>query len=399
MNDLIEAQKGEFQRSRELKILFREQFETWKKRHSGGLEELARRCGVSASYLGHIARYGRIPGKPILMLMALNFEMADPRKLFVASDIADPWPLPEELKLHAARDTEPGFLSMKVDMHGFSSAIREIVRSEMRPRSAGDPSRAGPIRIGFNVNRDCIFSPSLNENPKLLDGFFPQFYKLLAISLRQRSEPEIVSHSDYEQMMEKGHLDMFGPVIPLPERMSASIFTIPFARLGVSALGRKRSAAKILELLQPTSIEDLRRERYEIAVLRDALSHHFARTRLLRSDEDLILCDTPDEALERVVLSGIKRPAHLVIVDSVSAIRTASQHPLDFELLFAEKDTLLGLYDDCIAVRPDWPEVVNVLNETIRFLARQGSIRDLAAKSLGPEFNGVLQFTGADDVR
>ena len=52
-----------FDRSPELKSLFNSYYEKWRKNHGGNMEELARRIGVSSSYLGHISRYGRVPGK------------------------------------------------------------------------------------------------------------------------------------------------------------------------------------------------------------------------------------------------------------------------------------------------------------------------------------------------
>lgn len=384
-------EKVEFQRSKELKHLFKEHFELWRKKHSGGLEELARRCGVSASYLGHVGRYGRIPGKPVLILLAFNFELENPQIFFDAAGLKEPWPFDPRIRLLEADDKNAGFLSLKVDMQGFTSAIREIVRSEIRPRTVSDLSRGRPIRTGFNINQAWLFEEDLARGIVPDRGLFPELFDMLAIAVRSKFEIEGVHHGDYLERMANGELDVYGPVYALPERLGSAQYTIPFCRIGMSALFRKRKGAKLEELPTPQSLDDLKDPRYEIAVLRGAVSHHFANTRLQRPDSSLILCEGAEEAYERILLTGLKRPAHLVITDSVNALTYHKVHSKDFDVLFASKGEVLGSYENSIAVRPDWPELVGVLNETIRFLIRQGTLNDLFRKWLSPELQGVVE--------
>lgn len=384
-------EKVEFQRSKDLKQLFKEHFEIWRKKNSGGLEELSRRCGVSASYLGHVGRYGRVPGKPVLILLAFNFEIENPQIFFDAAGLNEPWPFDSRLRLLRADDTNAGFLSLKVDMQGFTGAIRDIVRSEIRPRTVADLARGRPIRAGFNVNQSWLFKEELGKEVTPESGLFPELFDMLAIAVRSRFDIEAVHHGDYQDRMSGEDLDVYGPVFALPERLGSALYTLPFCRVGMSALARKRKGAKIEELPPPSSIEDLKNPKYEVAVLKGAVSHHFANTRLQRSDSSLILCEVAEEAYERLVLTGIKRPAHVVITDSVNALKHQAQHPKDFDVLFAEKGKLLGTYENTLAVRPDWPELLNVLNETIRFLVRQGTLADLFQKWLPPELQSVIE--------
>src|SRR5262249_9800693 len=120
------AQKIAFEQSKELRRVFLEQFELWKKHRHGGMEDLAQRCGVSASYLSHVGRYGRIPSRPVLILLAFNFELSDPRVLFDAAGIKESWPYDSGSRIQSGSAAEPGFLSLKLDMAGFTGAIRDI---------------------------------------------------------------------------------------------------------------------------------------------------------------------------------------------------------------------------------------------------------------------------------
>jgi ABC-type amino acid transport substrate-binding protein len=385
-------EKIEFQRSKELKQLFKEHYELWRKKNSGGLEELSRRCGVSASYLGHVGRYGRVPGKPVLILLAFNFELENPQILFDAAGLNEEWPFDNRLRLLRADDANAGFLSLKLDMQGFTGAIREIVRQEFKPRTITDLSRGRPIRVGFNVNQSWLFKDE--GEGKLPSGLYPEIFNMLGIALRNKLEIEVVHHGDYIGSMNNDELDIYGPIFTLPERLGGALYTIPFCWVGISALWRKRKGAKLEELPAPKSIEDLKDTRYEIAVLKGAVSHHFANTRLQRPDSSLILCEGGEEALERLVLTGIKRPAHIVLSDSATALYNSDQAGRDYEILFASKSSILGAYENTIAVRPDWPELVNVLNDTLRFLGRQGTLNELVKKWLPAPVRDVVELAG-----
>ena len=57
----------QFEVSKDLKSFFNKELLKWKKDNRMTLDDLARRCGISASYLSQVSRYGRIPNKPILI--------------------------------------------------------------------------------------------------------------------------------------------------------------------------------------------------------------------------------------------------------------------------------------------------------------------------------------------
>jgi hypothetical protein len=93
------------------------------------MEELAQRCGVSRSYLAHIGRYGRVPGKPVLLLLALNFELQDPALLLRAARASDPWPFPTTTRLSDQDTASSGFLSVKLDINGFVDALKSAIKA------------------------------------------------------------------------------------------------------------------------------------------------------------------------------------------------------------------------------------------------------------------------------
>jgi len=110
------AKNVDFETSTELKRLFSQELDAWCSKHRRGVDELSARCGVSRSYLAHIGRYGRIPSKPVLILLALNFEMTDPLALFRAARVNEPWPFDKATGISQAQSARDGFLSIKLDM-------------------------------------------------------------------------------------------------------------------------------------------------------------------------------------------------------------------------------------------------------------------------------------------
>lgn len=123
--------RSEFETSPELKALFLKELRAWSTRHNAGLKELAKRCGVSSSYLAHIGRYGRIPSKPILLLLVLNFEMREPEQLLRAAGVQESWPYQAgTLLVESSTQDEPGFLSVKLDMNGLVEALAGAIRDK-----------------------------------------------------------------------------------------------------------------------------------------------------------------------------------------------------------------------------------------------------------------------------
>ncbi len=111
-------------------MLFVKELKLWSARHGLGVKELASRCGVSPSYLAHIGRYGRIPSKPIILLLALNFEMREPELLLKAAGIHDAWPFNVGTRLsESCAEDDPGFLSVKLDMNGLVEALTGAMRN------------------------------------------------------------------------------------------------------------------------------------------------------------------------------------------------------------------------------------------------------------------------------
>ena len=390
-----DAKPGElqFERSKELQRLFNQLLETWKHKHRAGLEELARRCGVSSSYLSHVGRYGRIPGKPVLILLAFNFELSTPQTLFDAAHLKDPWPYDEDLRLLRATNQQPGFVSLQINMEGLASAVRDIVRSELRPRTF---KRGQHLHVGLNLGQSWVFDKdSHSRRTPPFRGLFPAVFELFSIALQSEITFESVHHSDYLARFQEGDLDLYAPVHISSARLVGALYTIPFCRTGIAALGRKKGSAKGEQPRLPQNIEDLRNPQCRIAVLQQSHVHDFAATQLGRSDETLIVCDTPEETLERLVLSGPARQADVMIVDAPIAIELARTYPKDFELLFATQDTLLGYADNVIAVRMDLPDLRAVINEALAFFTKQKVLSRLFAEHLPAEILPLVDLPSA----
>jgi ABC-type amino acid transport substrate-binding protein len=368
-----------FQRSSELKRLFNQYFEAWRRKQRLGLDELAQRCGVSTQYLAHIGRYGRVPGKPILILLALNFELPDPLALFHAANIQEVWPYEEGTLLRSKGALETGFLSVHLDMTGFTTAIRDIVRTELRPKTLQELLAGRPLKVGLNRGQSFFFEAPNSPAPA---GFFPELVRLLALALHCEVEFHDARHSEFAERLHAGEIDIFGPVYYTPKRIAQALFTSPFSWVPLGALGRVKKAPALAPLPPPKRLGDLKKKDYRIAVHTDSMSHHFALVELGLSPEQLVLCELPEETLERIILSGIPRPAHLMLTDAPHAYLDHQNNKSDTELLFGVPDPEYPPYEDTIAVRSDWPSVVALLNDTLAFLHRDGSIERLYARTV-----------------
>lgn len=383
--------KPPFECSAELKSQFNRCFEVWKKRHQAGLDELAHRCGVSASYLSHIGRYGRVPGKPILILLALNFELDTPQLLFDAAHLKESFPYEPGARIMRPQQEQSGFLSVKLDMNGFTDAIRSIIHQETRPRDILDLTRGKPLRMGLNRYQDVILFDNQTPSRK---GFFLEFCDMLAMTLRCKIETVEIPYPDYPERLRNHDIDLYGPKNVRPGS-NLGFVSIPFCRMGISALVRKRPTPALERLTAPHTQADLLTHPYQIAVLRNSRSHLFANIALRRSDADLVLCDTMEEAVERTTLGGIARPVHLTICNAPNAIQQKQLHGKDLDLAFDKPGNVLELSDDCIAVRADWPELVSMLNQSITYLIRTGALKERFQRWLPEQMHGIIQLPEA----
>jgi transcriptional regulator with XRE-family HTH domain len=385
------AEKPAFERSRELKSLFEQLFEKWQKTERLTLDDLAGRCGVSPAYLSHVRRYGRIPSKPILILLALNFRI-DGEQLFRAAGLREDFPYEPSAEISLKKDEDPGFVSLRVDMDGFTNAIRGIVRTEMRGRGVKELLEKRPLRIGLNYHQFWLYETRLPPSNKQYEGFFPQFCRMLGIALQREVRIEYVPFARRLEKMRDGEIDLFGPMMVAPNLPGEIMFTHPLYRLGVSALFRKKEVDSLERLQPPRSVQELREKPYEIALLRNSFLHLLANTLLKRDDSSLILCDSDDETVERVLLKGVVRPAHLALINSVSANYCAKEHESDLQFLFSKKGSLLDYSDTAIAVRPDWPEIVPVLNEAIRFVLTRGGMAERLKETIPASARDLVEL-------
>ena len=388
---MVRQKKFGFETSQALKELLAPHFEQWKKKHGGDLDDLAALCGVSPAYLSHVRRYGRVPSVPVLILLALNFKI-DGNKLFQAAEVTEPFPYAPGLQIAQPEQQNDGLLSVRFNMEGFADAIRNIVRSEVRQRSVKDLLGSRPLRIGLNSHQFWMFDSKTPPADGKYSGIFPEFCRMLGVALQKEIEISYIPFANYIEALSNGKIDLFGPTQLRPNLPVEILFTIPIYHLGVSAVFRKRETPELEALPVPKDVEALRDERYQITVLRNSTAHLICNTLLKRPDSSLIICSSDAEGIERVTLRGISRPAHLFISNSITAIESHRQTPKDLTLLFATQNTLLDLAENSIAVRPDWPEVLPVINDAIRFVHSRGGFSERLAKLGSGPYKEVMRL-------
>ncbi len=356
-------------RSKAFKSFFNEQFELWSMENNLNLRDLADRCGVTSSYLGQVKNYGRIPGLPVLLLLAFNFKLSKPAEILKLAEMPSPWPYRPNIKLKDSQDEAPGFINFKIDMSGFQGAIREIVRDEIRPQGLPEFNPNMPLRIGIN-------SLQSGFQNKAKEPVFQDLFKLITISMHANLEFVPVDHRQALEMLKAGRIDIYGPLYITATRIGEYVFSEPLGYSPMSVFWRTAPSKFIEELPEPLNLKDIKKNPYKIAVLAESCSHDFVRNILSILPENIIICDNTEEIVERVTLNGLKRSAHFAFCDLLTASSIKSDFPASVKLLFAEK-TLPSGYDLSIAVRPDWPDFLKRLNSTINFLKEHGSLHEL----------------------
>lgn len=362
----------DFETSPDLKRLFSRELDHWCKRTRLGIEELSAKCGVSSSYLSHVGRYGRIPSKPVLLLLGLNFGMDDPHALLRAANLLDEWPFDQPSEIRTREDPARGFFQVKLDMEGFVDAIKSVVRAEVRPRSLRELLKGRPLKIGLNPTQPWLYSAAATGLPDFSRGLIPDLCKLLGKSLHCEVEARPIPFEHYREALCEGDIDIFGPMMATPHCASQILFSRPINRLGISIIARVQQDIGLEQLPMPVRFEDLQDTRYQIAVLKNSRAHLIANTRLNRSNDTLIVCTSDEEALERVLSQGHTRPAHLFLCNSMNAKRQSTAYPSQLKLLFAEPSDVIEMCDNAFAIRPDWPEALSIMNNALSFILSSG---------------------------
>ncbi len=366
------AKRGEFDTSSDLKRLFAQELDSWCSRNRLSIEDLSARCGVSRSYLAHIGRYGRIPSKPVLILLALNFEMKDPLALLRAAHVEEPWPFESAAGIQPVKVSTDDFLSIKLDMEGFVSAIKSVVREQFKPRTLSDLLAGRPLRIGLNLTQPWFFESNSDGSIDQTRGLVPDLCSYLETFLRCPIQTSLVPFSRHVEKLLRGEIDIFGPMIALPNAASHILFSLPVNRIGISAVMRLRDTVGLTHLPAPGVFEDLRNPEYRIAVIKGSRAHLISNTRLNRPDAALIICETVEEGLDRILMKGVARPAHIFVCNSINAYHLSQQHPKHLHQLFHERSSMVDICDNSFAIRPDWPEALPSINQALSFIMNSG---------------------------
>lgn len=367
------APKPEFGTSSELKRVFLRELDAWKNGSNLGLDQLSRRCGVSPSYLAHIGRYGRIPSRPVLILLALNFGMTNPRELLQAAHLEDAWPFEGALRLAPMSDgRDSGFISVKLDMAQLVEAVRATIQLEHRPKAVPGVLEGRALRIGLNFNQGWLFEQLPDGSPNPERGIMPDLCRALSTTLHTPIEMIHVPFERYVEQLCRGEVDIFGPIMCGAHCPPSIPFSIPVNRLGLSVLMRRRHTVGLPLLDPPTTLQDLIIRGYAIAVLKNTRGHLFCRTVLKRSEDSLILCNSDEEALERIILKGISRPAHIMVTHSMLAAQQAVEHPDSLTALFSDPGGTLEMCETAFALRPDWSHALGAFNDALRAVLATG---------------------------
>lgn len=381
----------DFETSSELKRLFNQELDSWCGRTRLGLEELSARCGVSRSYLAHIGRYGRIPSKPVLLLLALNFGMKDPIAFLRAARTQEPWPFDHPARIDALESPASGFLSVKLDMDGLVGALKDAIKEQFKPRTLKDLIGDRPLRIGLNRTQPWLYETLPNGTTDFSRGLAPELVDLLTNSLRCPVVTFPVPFNRHVEKLRSGEIDIFGPMVATPQGPAKALFSLPVSRIGISAAWRLRHSAPLPELPVPQHFEELRNPAYQIAVLKDSRAQLIANTRLGRSDDTLILCETIEEGLDRVRLRGVSKPAHILICASMTTLMVMRDFPEDVKPLFHSRASLIDICDNAFAIRSDWPEAVAPINQALSFIMSSGGFAARAHELVQKNSGGMFE--------
>lgn len=370
--------------SADLKRTFIQLSDAWCKANRLTLADLSERCGVSHQYLSQVARYGRIPSKPILTLLALNLDVPDPNQFFRMAKITEPWPYERDLGLRKRSATESGLLSINLDMNGFASAIREIVRSEIQPKRLDALLTGRPLRIGLNRGQFFLFGKSDS------DGFITEVFRSLALSLHCEVEFIDVSHATYASELASGKIDLYGPLYKTTQRASSGLFGTPLCRVAPALLRRTRVLSNLPQISAPKSFSELRKKEYIIAVHEDSMAHHFLVAELGVPKSRIVPCELAEEAIERIVMTNIPRPAHLMVTDMPFAQRTVRAHPDTVELVESVEDSQSFSFVDTFVVRHDWPSLLPIVEQSFEVLRSNETLKRIFFRTIqSPDTLGI----------
>ena len=156
---------------------------------------------------------------------------------------------------------------------------------------------------------------------------------------------------------------------------------------------RTRDTEGLDRLSVPTRFEALKDPVYKIAVIKDSRAHLIANTRLNRSNDSLILCNTIEEAIDRIMVRGVSRPAHIFICSAMNARLQSSLNPDAAAVLFCSPSTVIDVGDNAFAIRPDWPEAVPMINQAISFILGSGGFSHRLKKLADTFGPGVFEET------
>jgi hypothetical protein len=264
-------------------------------------------------------------------------------------------------------------------MNGFANAIRDIVRAEIQPKRIENLLGNRPLRVGLNRGQFFLFD---ERKQHVNEGFFPELIRALVLSLHCEVEFIDIAHGEFDKKFEQGLIDCYGPIYRTARRIGHGLFSKAFCHVSVAGIGRVRKATNLSDLPAPKRIVDLRKRDYIIAVHRESMAHHFLEAELGIPAARILPCDVPEEAIERVVLTSLPRPAHLIVTDSPFALKVQQNHPTTTEMLFSNSDADLSPFENTLAVRPDWPALLSVLDESLEYLRKNGALKRLLERTV-----------------
>ncbi len=366
----------QFECSTELKKSFQQLSDAWCRRNRLSLADLASRCGVSTQYLSHITRYGRIPSRPVLLLLALNLEVPDPSEFYRLANVDEPWPFELDLGLRRRSATEGGLLSINLDMNGFTQAIRDIVRAEVQPKGIDTLLAGRPLRVGLNRGQFFLFDKTESE------GFITEIFRALGLAIHAAIEFIDVPHSNFAAELARGAIDVYGPLYQTPQRAGSGLFCSSLCRVSPALLRRVRDAANFKNLPAPVGLNQLRMKEYVVAVHADTMAHHFIEAELGVPKARILACELADEAIERILLTNLTRPAHLMLTDMPFARRALDAHPDTLELVTLDDDMSSCAFVNTLATRQDWPTLASVMNQALALMKSSGNISRIFTRTV-----------------
>ena len=188
-----------------------------------------------------------------------------------------------------------------------------------------------------------------------------------------------VDHRDALSELAKANINLYGPLYITTDRISSYNFTNPIGEVDMCGIWRSSENKHLQHLPQTENFNDLKKHNYQVTILAESCSEDFAFNILNLAEENITICESFDEILERLTLSSIKRGAHLTLCDELTAKRLESELPDSLQVK-SFKNSRKTRYPIAFAIDSQHSWLINKLSEAYNFISDRGLTKEILTK-------------------